>query len=40
VVDAAVAVLAMDGDSILTSDPDDIARLVAAAAVEADVVPV
>jgi len=39
VVDAAVAVLAMDGDSILTSNPDDIARLVAAAGIDADVVP-
>jgi hypothetical protein len=38
VVDAAVVVLAVAGDCILTSDPDDMARLVAAAGIDADVV--
>ena len=40
VIDAAVALLALDGDVILTSDPSDIAALVAAAGTHADVVPV
>ena len=38
VVDALVAGLARDGDTILTSDPDDIRLLVAAAGVRATVV--
>jgi hypothetical protein len=37
-VDATVALLAAPGDRILTSDPDDLARLVAAAANRAIVV--
>lgn len=40
VVDAAVALLAVDGDMILTSDPGDLAVLVAAAGTHADIVPV
>lgn len=32
VIDAALALLAMDGDEIVTSDPDDLAALVSAAA--------
>ena len=40
VVDAAVVALARNGDQILTSDPHDIARLVAAAGVLVDVVTV
>ncbi len=38
VVDALLVGLARDGDTILTSDPDDIARLLAAAGVDAIVV--
>lgn len=40
VIDAAVALLATDGDVILTSDPGDLAALVAAAGTHADIVPV
>ena len=40
VIDAGVVVLAANGDLILTSDPDDLSRLVAAAGVLADVVTV
>lgn len=40
VIDAAVALLALDGDLILTSDPGDLAALVAAAGTHADIVPV
>lgn len=40
VIDAALALLAQDGDEILTSDPDDIRVLVAASGVHADVVEV
>ena len=40
VIDAAVALLALDGDVILTSDPGDLAALVAAAGTHADIVPV
>lgn len=40
VIDAAVALLAVDGDIILTSDPGDLATLVAAAGTHADIVPV
>ena len=40
VVDAAVVLLAREGDSILTSDPADIARLARAAALDVDIVPV
>ena len=40
VIDAAVALLAVDGDVILTSDPGDLAALVAAAGTHADIVPV
>lgn len=38
VVDAALVLLAEDGDSVLTSDPEDIARLAVAAALDVDVV--
>ncbi len=38
VVDAALALLASDGDSVLTSDPGDIATLARAAGVHVDVV--
>ena len=38
VIDAALALLAADGDSLLTSDPNDLAALVAAAGVHVDVV--
>ena len=40
VVDAALSLLAGDGDTILTSDPGDIALLVRAAGAHVDVVPV
>ncbi len=40
VIDAAVALLAVDGDVILTSDPSDLAALVAAVGTHADIVPV
>lgn len=40
VIDAAVALLAVDGDLVLTSDPGDLAALVAAAGTHADIVPV
>jgi hypothetical protein len=40
VIDAVVALLATDGDLILTSDPGDLAALVAAAGTHADIVPV
>jgi hypothetical protein len=40
VIDAALALLAQDGDEILTSDPDDLRVLVAASGVHADVVEV
>jgi hypothetical protein len=40
VVDAAVVLLATDGDLVLTSDPDDLRRLADAAAVHVDLVPV
>lgn len=39
-IDAAVVSLAEDGDRILTSDPDDIDRLVEAAGLDVEVVPV
>jgi hypothetical protein len=38
VVDAAVVLLAADGDSILTSDPDDLRPLASEAAVHVDLV--
>lgn len=38
VIDAALALLAAEGDSLLTSDPNDLAALVAAAGVHVDVV--
>jgi hypothetical protein len=38
VVDAAVVLLAADGDTILTSDPDDLKALAAAAATHVDIV--
>jgi hypothetical protein len=38
VVDAALVLLAADGDSILTSDPSDLARLVAAADLHVEIV--
>jgi hypothetical protein len=40
VVDAALVLLARDGDVILTSDPEDLARLAVSAGLDADVVPV
>ena len=40
VVDAALVLLAADGDEILTSDPDDLRPLAAAAGVHVDLVPV
>jgi hypothetical protein len=40
VIDAALALLAQDGDEILTSDPDDIRVLVAASGAHADIVEV
>jgi len=40
VVDAALVLLAVDGDLILTSDPDDLRHLAAAAGVHVDLVPV
>jgi hypothetical protein len=40
VVDAALVLLAAEGDSILTSDPDDIAVLTAAAQIDVEIVPV
>lgn len=40
VIDAAVVLLAADGDLILTSDPEDLAALAEAAGVHADIVPV
>lgn len=40
VVDALVVCLARDGDTILTSDPDDLARLLAATRVRATIVKV
>ena len=40
VIDAAVVLLATDGDEILTSDPHDLAALAAASGVHADVVAV
>ena len=40
VVDAHVAMLACPGDQVLTSDPDDLARLLDARSVKAAVVPV
>lgn len=40
VVDAAVILLAKDGDSILTSDPDDLEPLAFAAGLHVEIVPV
>jgi hypothetical protein len=40
VIDAAVAVLASDGDRILTSDPDDLVALVQAAGRDVEITPV
>ncbi len=40
VIDAALVLLANDGDSVLTSDPRDIARLARSAGLDVDVVPV
>jgi hypothetical protein len=40
VVDAALVLLAADGDEILTSDPDDLRPLAVAAGVHVDLVPV
>jgi hypothetical protein len=39
-IDAALVLLAGDGDLVLTSDPDDIARLATAAGLDVDIVPV
>jgi predicted nucleic acid-binding protein len=36
VIDAALVALAQDGDEIITSDPDDLARLAAAAGLQID----
>jgi hypothetical protein len=38
VVDAALVLLAVDGDSVLTSDPEDISRLAVLAGVDVEVV--
>jgi hypothetical protein len=38
-IDAAVVALAVDGDQIVTSDPDDVQRLVEAAGRRIDVIP-
>ena len=40
VVDAALVLLASDGDEILTSDPDDLRVLAAAAGIHVELVPV
>jgi hypothetical protein len=40
VIDAALVLLAADGDFILTSDPDDLAPLASAAGLHVDIVPV
>ena len=40
VIDAAVMLLAVDGDTILSSDPRDLRSLAAALAVHVDIVPV
>lgn len=40
VVDAALVLLAADGDSVFTSDPEDIRRLASAARIDIEVVPV
>jgi hypothetical protein len=40
VIDAAVVLLAADGDSIVTSDPDDLEPLALAAGVHVDIIPV
>jgi hypothetical protein len=40
VIDAAVVLLATDGDTILTSDTDDLRPLAIAATVHVDLVPV
>jgi hypothetical protein len=40
VVDAALVLLAADGDAIVTSDPDDIARLAVSAGLDVDILPV
>jgi hypothetical protein len=40
VIDAAVILLAADGDFILTSDPEDLVSLAAAAGLHVDIVPV
>jgi hypothetical protein len=40
VVDAALVLLAVNGDMILTSHPDDLARLAVTAGLDVDVVPV
>ena len=40
VIDAALVLLAADGDSVLTSDPDDLEPLAAGAELHVDIVPV
>lgn len=40
VIDAAVVLLAEDGDSVLTSDPEDLCGLAAMAGVHLDLIPV
>jgi hypothetical protein len=40
VIDAAVVLLATDGDWILTSDPDDLEPLASAAGIHVDIVPI
>lgn len=40
VIDAAVVLLARNGDMILTSDPDDLTRLAQAAGLDVEIVPV
>jgi hypothetical protein len=39
-IDAAVVLLAVDGDTILTSDPDDLCPLAVVATIHVDIVPV
>lgn len=38
VVDASLALVALDGDVVLTSDPDDLARLAATAGLDVEIV--
>lgn len=40
VIDAAVVLLAADGDDVVTSDPDDLTTLAAAAGVHVELIPI